>query len=317
MVDFTVAIPTYNGAHRLPAVLQCLRLQSETNALDWEVLVVDNNSQDHTASVVQAFQTQFPCPIRYCFEAQQGASFARQRAIQEATSELIGFLDDDNLPHERWVAAAYQFAQQHPQAGAYGSRIAPDFEVEPPAQFQRIQAFLAITDRGNQPRLYPPQQKLLPPSAGLVIRKQVWLEHVPEQTRLTRLRFKRADGNDCSEDLEALSYIQQSDWQIWYNPAMQVTHMIPAARLERRYLIALFRSIGLSRAVTRSIGVKPWQRGWILLAYMANDLRKVLKHAFQYRKQIKTDTVAACELTLYLHSFLSPIYLGYLALKRD
>lgn len=315
MVDFTVAIPTYNGEHRLPEVLQRLQTQIEIDSLDWEILVVDNNSQDGTSTVVRSFQAEFQnksCSIRYYLETQQGASYARQRAIQEAKSDLIGFLDDDNLPDERWIVAAYQFAQTHPQAGAYGSRIAASYEVEPPAHFKRIQAFLAITDRGSQPRLYEPHKKLLPPSAGLVIRKQAWIENVPQQTLFNRFRFKRSDGNDCSEDLEALSYIQQSNWEIWYNPAMQVTHKIPASRLEKHYLTPLFRSIGLSRSVTRLIGVKPWQWLFVVAAHMLNDLCKIMTHLVKYQTQIKTDLVAACELELYIGSLLSPIYLFYL-----
>lgn len=313
MVDFTIAIPTYNGAQRLPAVLQYLKAQI-VPSLTWEMLVVDNNSQDETAAVVQQFQTDFPCPLRYCFEPQQGARHARQHAVQAAQSEWIGFLDDDNLPDPDWIDQAHQFAQTHPQAGAIASRIRADYEQEPPPQFRRIQGFLAITDRGSQPRLYEPERKLLPPGAGLVVRKSVWLAQVPNRTRLSDLNFKRPDGNDCSEDLEALSYIQQSGWQIWYNPAMGLTHQIPARRLERQYLLPMFRSIGLSRSVTRLIGSQRWQRPLILLAYWFNDLRKVLRHLVTYRTQVKTDLVAACEFQLYLGSLASPLHLGWRAI---
>lgn len=308
-MDFTVAIPTYNGEHRLPEVLQRLKAQVKVDAIAWEVIVVDNNSQDQTATVIEAFQPIFPCSLRYCLELRKGVGSARQRAIQESISELIGFIDDDNLPDEQWVAAAYQFAQEHPHAGAYGSRISAQFEVEPAAQFKRILPFLAITERGSQPRLYEPQKKLLPPGAGLVIRKQAWLENVPEQPVLKRLRFDRADGNDCSEDIEALSYVRLAGWEIWYNPAMHITHKIPAWRLERSYLIPMFRSIGLSRCVTRIGMVKPWQRSFVLLAYMLNDLRKVMMHLLKHRTQIKTDVVAGCELELYVSSLVSPFYL--------
>jgi glycosyltransferase involved in cell wall biosynthesis len=107
MVDFTVVIPTYNGEKRLPQLLERLReagrshsVKSQTNTeqFSWEILVVDNNSKDNTAKVVQEYQANWPdtYPLRYSFEAEQGAAFARQRAIKEARGELIGFLDDDN-----------------------------------------------------------------------------------------------------------------------------------------------------------------------------------------------------------------------------
>ncbi len=137
--------------------------------------------------VVETYQQNWQCPypLKYCFEAQQGAAYARKRAVAEAKGRLIGFLDDDNYPVSNWVYAAYAFGEKYPKAGAYGSQIHPDWEVEPPENFQRIAPFLAITERGNLPLLYEAAKKLLPPSAGLVVRKQAWLESVPDKSILT------------------------------------------------------------------------------------------------------------------------------------
>lgn len=317
MVDFTVAIPTYNGEHRLPDVLERLRSQQiNRDGFSWEVLVIDNNSRDATARIVEAFQANFPCPLHYCLEKQQGAAYARKRAIQESHSELIGFLDDDNLPELDWVVAAYQFALAHPHAGAIASRIQGEFEVEPPPNFKRILPFLAITERGSKPLQYQSYKKVLPPSAGLMIRKQAWLNSVPQNTILGG----RIEGNMLTgEDTEVLAHIQRSGWEIWYNPAMKVTHKIPAWRLQKDYLIPFFRGIGLSRYVTRRLSVKPWQRSLMTFAYMLNDLRKLLLHIAKYRTQVRTDVVAACEMELFVNSLISPIYLwrkGYLKKQK-
>lgn len=312
MVDFTVVIPTYNGEHRLPEVFERLCSQMGTDAISWEILVIDNNSSDRTADIVRCLQATFPRPVCYCLERQQGAAYARKRAIQEAQSDLIGFLDDDNLPESDWVASAYQFSLEHPHAGAYASRIQGQFEVEPPPHYQRILPYLALTDRGTRPLQYAPHRNLLPPSAGLVVRKQAWLTSIPAHTVLGG----RTTGNMLTgEDLEVLSYIQRSGWEIWYNPAMKVTHKIPTWRLEREYLILFFRGIGLSRYVTRMVKVNPYRRLILTLAYMVNDLRKIVVHLLKYHAQFKTNLAAACELELLIGSLLSPIYLwrnGYL-----
>ncbi|MEB3282715.1 MAG: hormogonium polysaccharide biosynthesis glycosyltransferase HpsE [Lyngbya sp.] len=307
MVDFTVAIPTYNGAKRLPQVLDKLRSQTDVEEISWEIIVVDNNSNDNTAEVVKQYQQNWlsNVPLRYSFEPQQGAAFARKRAIGESVAPLVGFLDDDNIPELNWVAEACKFAREHPQAGAYGSQIHGDFEVEPPPNFERIKAFLAITERGSKPLLYNPKIKLLPPSAGLVVRREVWLSSVPHQCILSG----RVPGSMLtSEDLEVLSHIQQSGWEIWYNPQMQIDHKIPRHRLEREYLIPFMRGIGLSRYVTRMIGIKPGFRPILSLAYMVNDLRKIGLHFIKHGKVIQTDLVAACEMELFISSFKSPFY---------
>ena len=313
MVDFTVVIPTYNGEHRLPLVLEKLRSQFNTEDFTWEICVVDNNSTDQTSQAVHQCQADSPIPIRYIVETRQGAGFARQRAMYETHSPLVGFLDDDNIPDGYWVAAAYQFAQEHPSAGAYASRIDGDFEGEIPPNFDRLLPFFALTQRGSAPRLYDPEQKILPPSAGLVLRKQAWLDHVPDHLILGG----RANGNMLTgEDIEMLSYIQQSPWEIWYNPAMRVIHKIPRTRFQRSYLIPFFRGIGRSRHVTRMLSVKPWQRPVMFFAYLLNDLRKIIRHYLQHgRASIQSNLVLACELELFWHSFMSPFYLwwhGYL-----
>ena len=55
-MDITVAICTYNGAKDVPEVLDHLRAQEDVGDLQWEVLVVDNNSTDATGAVVREQQ---------------------------------------------------------------------------------------------------------------------------------------------------------------------------------------------------------------------------------------------------------------------
>ncbi len=307
MLDFTVAIPTYNGAQGLSGLLEKLRSQTRVEGLCWEVVVVDNNSNDRTAEVVQQYQQNWitGVPLRYCFEPEQGLAFARQRAITEAKGKFVGFLDDDNRPAPEWLAAAYKFGKNHPQVGAYGSRILGEFEVNPPENFERIAPLLALTDRGDQPLYYQPHKKLLPPGAGLVVRREAWLKQVPARLVLIgRVRGQML----ASEEFEALLYIQNAGWQIWYNPEMIVYHCIPRQRLERSYLIGLCRGIGLSRYRTRMLSIPTWQKPLALPAYMLNDLRKIVRHLIKYRTSIKTDLVAACELELYLSCLKSPFF---------
>ena len=299
--DFTVAIPTYNGAERLPDVLERLQWQLGTETISWEVLVIDNNSSDNTATVVERYRAKLP-RLRYALEPKQGAGFARQRAIQLARSPLIGFLDDDNLPSLIWVNRAYRFAQAHPQAGAIGSRLAGEFEAPPPVGFQRIAAFLALTERGDRALLYDPSKKILPPGAGLVVRRHAWLSVVDASASMgVRIRTR-----DVAEDLEPVIYMQKAGWQIWYNPAMRLTHKIPRSRLEKEYLVSLMRGIGLSRFRTRMLTFAPWQRPLMVGIYAINDLRKIVQHLIKHRSKVWTDTIPASEMALYVYSLLSP-----------
>ena len=116
MLNFSVAIRTYNGEKYLPLLLEKLRSQVNTENISWEIVIVDNNSTDNTTRIIQEYQLDWPesYPIHYFFEPQQGACYARQRAMKEAKGSLVGFLNDDNLPSPDWVASAYVFGQSHP-----------------------------------------------------------------------------------------------------------------------------------------------------------------------------------------------------------
>lgn len=312
LIDFSIAVCTYNGAERVGKVLEYLYAQTDVDKLGWEIIVVDNNSSDRTKEVIEQYQKDYPSErmgnvsLRYCFEPKQGLAFARQHAVEASHGELIGFLDDDNLPAPEWVANAFSFAQSHPEAGAYGSRIFGEFESEPPENFSRIAAFLALTDRGDKARFYYPQKKILPPGAGLVVRKQAWLENVPKSCFLQgRVAGYQLPG----EDLEALLHIQRAGWEIWYNPEMTLLHCIPSGRLTPEALLKLCQTIGLSRFYTRMLSIQIWLRPAAALAYMGTDLFKIIRHRIKYRNSLDSDLIALCELKLYSSSLISPFYL--------
>ncbi|MBE7383910.1 MAG: glycosyltransferase family 2 protein [Leptolyngbya sp. SIO1E4] len=315
-LEFTVAICTYNGASRIPDVLECLRWQLKTENIQWEVIVVDNNSNDGTADIIQRYQKDWPYPgrLHYAFEPKQGAGYARQKAVSMARSPWIGFVDDDNLLSMVWVHEACQFARRHPRVGVFGSRIRGLFECDTPDNFERIAPFLAITDRGYTPLIYAPEKKVLPPGAGMVVRRDAWVQNVPDNPVLSG----RAGGRMLTgEDLEAVLHIQRAGWEVWYNPAMQLDHKIPQHRLTRQYLISLMRGIGLSRHRTRMLSVPGWKRPAMFWVYGLNDIRKIMFHVVKHGSKFWTDTVAASELTIYCCSLVSPYYLWQQKLRQQ
>ncbi|MCF4970308.1 hormogonium polysaccharide biosynthesis glycosyltransferase HpsE [Nostoc sp. CMAA1605] len=314
-IDFTVAIPTYNGVKRLPKVLDRLYHQTCLENINWEIIIVDNNSKDGTAELVKFYQNKWSnnLTLRYAFEAEQGLAFARDKAIQVAKSELVGFLDDDNLPAHNWVYSAYKFGIEHPKAGAYSSQIHGLFEVEPSEKLKPIIFYLAINERGSESMLYEPHKKGFPPGAGLVVRRQVWQDHVPSRLFLVgRIGSSMLAG----EDAEAMTYIYQAGWEIWYNPAMVIDHIIPHWRIQKDYLISLMSGIGLSRCHIRMLLLKKWQRPLFFLIYLINDGCKLLLYYIFHCTSLENDLVAVCELERLTATFISPFYLSWLKWQK-
>ncbi len=87
----SVIIPTYNRAHLLDRTLASVLDQSYRH---FELLVVDDGSQDDTAGLVTGHADP---RIRYLRQTQNlGAGAARNRGIREARGEFIAFLDSDD-----------------------------------------------------------------------------------------------------------------------------------------------------------------------------------------------------------------------------
>src|SRR3989339_1656135 len=99
----TVVICTYNRANLLKISLQSL-VEQTLDQSNFDVLVIDNNSNDITKEVVNMFKSLLP--LKYVFEPTQGLSHARNRAIKEVKSEYIAYIDDDSKGKKNWLMTA-------------------------------------------------------------------------------------------------------------------------------------------------------------------------------------------------------------------
>lgn len=299
-VTVSVVVPTYNGAARVPKVLDRLHGQQVHDGISWNVVVVDNNSSDDTAKVVQQYQQNWPvdCPLSYVFEPQQGLAYARQCGVDNADGELIAFLDDDNWPPDDWINQIVTFGQQYPQAGAFGGRISGVFEGgDVPRDVAPLLGFLAIRDRGDAPHLYPVEQLQFPPGAGLVVRRHAWQQCIPP------VLVRNTRGADDSE----ISWrMAKAGWEIWYNPHTVIEHFIPQSRLERSYLKALTHNYGLCTCELLMIETAYWQRPILLGKSLLGSLKRIVKHVTKYRHRSTATIEADCLLAFHLGNLQSP-----------
>jgi glycosyltransferase involved in cell wall biosynthesis len=310
LIDITVAVPTYNGADRLPQLLASLRAQINTEGIRWEVLIVDNNSQDNTDAILQQLQTNWlpEVPLRYIFEARQGAAFARQSALREAKGIWVAFVDDDVRPEANWLAVAHQFSQNNPKMGAFSGKIYGSYEVTPPHGFEKIQQFLAIRDHGNAPKTFAPQNLQLPPAASLAIRRKAWLAAVPPEPKLTgKLPGLLVQG----DDYEPLLYLHKAGWEIWYVPDLCVHHQIPQNRFNRQYLLELGKGCGLATYSLACILTPRWQRPWLLIRTILGNIRRLTQLYWVHRNQVSDDLVPAFLCQFYWGSLMSPFLAFY------
>ncbi len=92
MPTVSVVIPAYNRAHLIAETIESALGQ---DVADMEVLVVDDDSIDDTASVVGRYTRDHP--VRYIRQQNGGPASARNTGIAASCAPLIAFLDSDDL----------------------------------------------------------------------------------------------------------------------------------------------------------------------------------------------------------------------------
>ncbi|SAL70057.1 glycosyltransferase, group 2 family protein [Caballeronia peredens] len=92
----SVIIPAYNVEHFIAASLESALSQPRSDEI--ELIVIDDGSTDHTLErILDVQRTEAGRHIRVIHQENRGVSAARNRAIAEATSPYIGFLDSDDV----------------------------------------------------------------------------------------------------------------------------------------------------------------------------------------------------------------------------
>jgi GT2 family glycosyltransferase len=161
----TIAICTKDrpaGVERLLSALHGAVGSLPAGSAAVDVLVVDNApSNDRTREIAAARSW-----VRYLREPRPGLNFARNRAVREATGELLIFVDDDVVPDRGWLAGLAVAAAENPDAAAYTGQVLPlELETEAQVIFERRGGFRRGFDRIR----YGPVQvgdRLYPGGAG-------------------------------------------------------------------------------------------------------------------------------------------------------
>jgi glycosyltransferase involved in cell wall biosynthesis len=125
----TVIIPAYNRAH---LVSRAIRSVLNQNFKDFELIVVDDGSNDSTAEALDCFGNALKC----VFQEHRGVSAARNTGIEHANGELLAFLDSDDewLPKKLECQVALADAKKRfichtDEIWMRGGKIVPQKEI--------------------------------------------------------------------------------------------------------------------------------------------------------------------------------------------
>lgn len=247
-VDVTVTICTWNRAALLDQALSAMRELRIPENLQWELLVVNNNSTDDTNEVIARHS--HTLPIRALWEPKPGHSNARNCAVAHARGSLLLWTDDDVLVDPDWMMEYVEAARAYPDADFFGGVVAPRFAIDPPDWIARHIAVFgsayALRQAGDAVR--PLKRGQYPFGANMMIRARC----------LREVSFNPEDGRVKGGMLSAdeinlmKKLVASGKWGVWVGTA-RVHHCIGDERLTEHYLRTFYEGIG--RGYVRTNGV--------------------------------------------------------------
>lgn len=140
----TVVIPTYNHAHFLREALQSVCAQS---FFEWEVVVVNNYSEDDTVAVVESFAD--PRIRLENFKNNGVIAASRNRGIDLARGRYVAFLDSDDLWYPDKLLRCVPHLDQGADLVCHGLRYVGRRDGDMYCGPQRRATFDALLDEGN------------------------------------------------------------------------------------------------------------------------------------------------------------------------
>jgi glycosyltransferase involved in cell wall biosynthesis len=113
----SIIIPTHNRVDMLMRVLNEISAQIQASTHDYEVIVVNDHSEDRTDQMVSQVIKTASYALKYIALAKNsGPARARNVGIRESSGDRLLFIGDDVLPGENMLNRHFQWHEEHPRA---------------------------------------------------------------------------------------------------------------------------------------------------------------------------------------------------------
>jgi len=241
----SVLICTFNRCDSLGNTLDSLLNQECDSAFGYEVIVIDNNSQDRTKEVVENYIAKFGKKLRYIFEPAQGLSIARNRGIKEANGDIVAFTDDDVIADSKWLLNIARCFREY-KCDALGGRILPLFPPNAPRWIKKntdiLNGPLVCNDRGEADLICDGNNDSMPfVGANIAFDKRCFDKHGLFKTDLG---VGAASKGLMGEETEYFSRLQKAGQKLYYCGKALVWHRAERSRMSYRYIAKWFFASG-------------------------------------------------------------------------
>ncbi len=233
MKKFSIIIPTYNRQALLKELLNSMLIQ-KFHPENFEIIVVDNNSDYDVNKLVQNFISTYPqFDIKYILEPHQGEQYAWNTGIKNAQGKLLIFVDDDTTFHQDYFATLEKGFADKLDNIAGGGKVAPVFEYQKPAWINKfVMPYFAEINLGEKSKF--PKNKF-PYATNMLISKNV-LEKVGLFNTELMAGKKHIPPGTFERDL--FRRIRAAGYPVYYFHDLVVWHFIPQEKINKAYVKA-------------------------------------------------------------------------------
>ena len=247
----SVIVCTYNREDYILDALMSLKDQSADYS-NYEVLLIDNNSNDRTPLICMQFaQQKGSLNYHYYKEPKQGLSHARNRGIELATGEIIAFIDDDAVASKHYIQEIIAFFNENEQVGAIGGRIFPKYETQKPVWMpNQLTPLFSIIDLGE--KNIPFKSGKYPVGANMAFRKSVFNTCGNFNIALGRTGKNMLGG----EEKDIFYRIISHSILVWYAAKPWVYHLVPQSRTTKIFIKQQAIGVGQSERLRTTTSVK-------------------------------------------------------------
>lgn len=253
---FSFITCTYNRDKYIGQTLQsvCDQTYADNNH---EIIVIDNNSTDNTASICEEFRAEYPNKnFRYFKEMNQGLSFALNRGIKEAQGEYLIFVDDDETIIPEHLERLDNHLRTYPEAVLCGTPVIPVYEIPEPKWMSRFTQRLigGYFDQGKEVKIL--EAKNYPGTGHTIIKKELYERYGNYNTELGR----KGTSLIGAEDKDMFNRLKNNNIVCYYLPDIPIYHHIPPNKMTDEFFHKLTYSIGKSERIrTKAVSEKEFR----------------------------------------------------------
>jgi glycosyltransferase involved in cell wall biosynthesis len=238
----SILLPTYNGSHFLARAMESVLRQSYA---DFELLIIDDGSTDHTAKVVSLFSAKDPRVIYLKNEENLGIQKSLNKGLRQTRGEYIARIDDDDewIDHDK-LQAQVEFLNHNPEYVLIGTGA------------------VWIDDKGEE--LY----RGFNPETDRDIRRRILIRNCFIHSAVMFRKDAATKAGSYDESKEARNF---EDYDLWL-------------KLGLMGRLANFRAIGIKKTLRTGSIISANKRGsfWQRIAFVKRRARLISEYRRRY-----------------------------------